>query len=127
MATNDGLPAYSDITTSGPQIGHIDGIGEAKIPVPVPQEETTAQKIARLEKEKAALIVDREEENWLEDEAFLAKKEAFDEWLRYDHLNTRTKKYQTTQRYKKLKTARERTCLRIRRIELDIKALKRLE
>ena len=88
-------------------------------------EETIAQKIARLFREKSELLENEEEEKYAVDEAWLERCEAWNRFQESGMTKGEHEYHQTSVAWEKLRNIRERTGLRVRRIELDIKALRK--
>lgn len=88
-------------------------------------EDTIAQKITRLLREKDELLESEEEEKYAVDEAWLERCEAWNRFQESGMTKGEDEYHRTAVAWKKVRNVRERTKLRVRRIELDIKALRK--
>ena len=116
----DAPPAYSPGMAESTDVKAAEN--EDKTPI---AEETIAQKIARLLREKDELLENEEEEKNAVDEAWLERCEAWNRFQESGMTKGEHEYHQTAVAWEKLRNIRERTRLRVRRIELDIKALRK--
>lgn len=115
-------PTYSSITGSEPR-GSRNQVTNNENSSPTEQE-STAQKIYRLEKEKALLRASDEQENWHIDEALVECNEASNRWNEVKSRKNLRLCQEALVRHQKLVAARKRKNLWLYKIDLDIKALK---
>ncbi|KAK0100184.1 hypothetical protein ONS95_008522 [Cadophora gregata] len=83
------------------------------------------RKVNRLQKEKEQLMENDQEEAWKIDEAYIDWKNASQKLTADQSSGYRLLEEDAYERYKCLLLARDKKCLRLKRIEMDIMALRK--
>ncbi|KAK0100183.1 hypothetical protein ONS95_008521 [Cadophora gregata] len=88
-------------------------------------DETVAENIRELELEKKQLLKDEDKQRYVVDEAWLERCEAWNRFQESGMKKGQDEYHQMAAAWQRVSNAREGTRLRVRRIELDIKALRK--